>query len=117
MAVAEEFSNQIAPFLWMEHEEEASVCLYAGEYLQELFDARRGEGFLGNGYDWESLARGWIREKAPELTDRIEFDSEAGMFCAYSEDREALRRFILGFKSACEDRDAIQDLLSRAEPG
>mgnify|MGYP000249535057 CR=1 FL=1 len=37
------------------------------------------------------------------------------MFCAYSEDAEALREFILKFKEACEDRELIADLFSRAE--
>ena len=33
----------------------------------------------------------------------------------YSEDAEALGEFILKFKEACEDRELITDLFSRAE--
>ncbi len=37
------------------------------------------------------------------------------MFCAYSGDKDALADFILGFKKACDDKELILDLFSRAE--
>ena len=37
------------------------------------------------------------------------------MFCAYSNDKEALVAFIRRFKAACEDKLLILDLFSRAE--
>lgn len=92
----------------------AAVCLSAGEYLQEMFDARADEGFVGNGYDWSSLARVFLDEKCPELREKISFDSEADMFCACSEDKEALADFIWHFRMACEDESLISDLFSRA---
>ena len=45
----------------------------------------------------------------------FEFDSEAGMFCIYSENEEALAEFALAFKKACENTALISDLFSRAE--
>ena len=110
-----EFEKEIAPFGWVEHDDHASVCLTAGEYLQEVFDTRAEEGFEGSGYDWESLARVFLDEQCPQLAAEIDFDSEAGMFCVYSKNREALREFILRFKAACEDRALILDLFQRAE--
>lgn len=109
------FEEIIIPFFWVEHDNGASVYLNVGEYLQDVFATREDEGFEGNGYDWESLARTYLDEKANELIDVIEFDSEAGMFCAYSDDEEALKKFITGFKCACEDKALILDLFSRAE--
>jgi hypothetical protein len=50
----------------------------------------------------------------PELEEVVKFDPEAGMFCAYAEDADALKRFILSFKTACEDDILIRDLFSRA---
>lgn len=111
----EVFSKEIAPFFWTEHENSVSVCLVVGEYLQDVFDSRADEGFEGGGYDWESLARVFLEEKLPDLIDRVEFDSEAGMFCAFSKDPESLQSFILEFKKACENRVIIMDLFSRAE--
>lgn len=113
MKTTEEFQHEIAPFTWVELRESVSVCLNAGEYLQEVFDAC---GLEGSGYEWEGLARVFLEEKLPELMEVIEFDSEADMFCVYSKDTEALRQMIRRFKTVCEDRACILDLLSRAEP-
>ncbi len=84
-------------------------------YLQEVFDTRAEEGFLGNGYDWESLAQVFLAEQCPQLEGEIRFDPEADTFCVYSKNKEALRDFILRFKAACEDRALILDLFRRAE--
>lgn len=115
MGITEKFKNEIAPFFWVEHEGSASVCLNANEYLQEIFDTRADEGFEGSGYDWESLAKVFLHEKLPSLIEKVDFDSEAGMFCMYSKNTEALQEFIRHFKNACEDKTFILDLFSRAE--
>lgn len=115
MKFTEQFEKEITPFFWVEHEESASVCLYVGEYLQEVFDTRAEEGFEGNGYDWGSLAQVFLDEKCPDLQEKIGFDPEGSMFCAYSRDKEVLADFILRFKKACEDKPLILDLFSKAE--
>ena len=107
----------IYPFSWMEHDESASVCLYASEgYKKELFQTRKKDGFRGTGYDWESLAQTFLDEIMPEIKERIEFDSEHGMFCAYSSDLEALKSFVVSFKNACEDDTLICRVFSHAKP-
>ena len=111
----EQFKKEIAPFTWIEHEGSASVCLNAGEYLQEIFDTRANDGFEGSGYDWESLAKVFLEEKCSDLIEKINFDSEAGLLCVYSKNIEALQEFIRGFKNACMDKTLILDLFSRAE--
>lgn len=115
MKITEQFEKEIAPFSWVEYKDTASVCLDAGIYLQEVFDSRADEGFEGSGYDWEGLAKVFLDEKCPELISEINFDSEAGMFCVYSKNIEALQKFILNFKNACMDKTLIFDLFSRAE--
>lgn len=116
MKITEQFKKEIAPFFWVEHGSSVSVCLDAGSgYLQEIFDTRAEEGFTGNGYDWESLAQVFLDEQCPDLCGKISFDPEADMFCAYSEDRDALADFILHFKKACDDKSLILDLFGRAE--
>jgi len=110
-----DFAASIRPFFWTDHETSASVRLYAGSYKNEVFQSREDEGCEGNGYDWESLARVFLAEKAPELSDALGFDSEGSMFCAYSTDKDALKNFILKFKAACEDDALIMDIFSRAE--
>lgn len=99
----------------MEHIDSVSVCLYVGEYLQEMFDTRANEGFEGSGYDWVSLAKVFLDEKCPDLQEKIHFDPEYSMFCSYSEDKDALADFIHKFKKTCEDRILILDLFSQAK--
>ena len=105
----------IKPFFWVEHSNTASVCLDVGMYLQDVFDTRANEGFEGGGYDWESLARVFLDECRSDLKGTIQMDSEGSMFVAYSEDKIALRDFILSFKDTCENKSLIMDLFSRAE--
>ncbi len=116
MEITEQFKKEIAPFFWVGQSSSVSVCLDVGNgYLQDVFDTREEEGFIGNGYDWGSLAQVFLDERCPDLQEKISFDPEADMFCAYSEDRDALADFIVQFKKACEDRAIILDLFSRAE--
>lgn len=111
-----DFKQQISPFFWVETEHSFSVCLSdIGEYCQDIFDSRADEGFEGSGYDWQSLAIVFLQEHLPELEDDIQFDSEGSMFCAYSDNADALKTFIIAFKKACEDKDLILDIFSRAE--
>ncbi|MEK5039322.1 immunity 51 family protein [Sporosarcina sp. FSL K6-3457] len=108
--------KKIAPFFWVNYDESsASFCLDVAGYKQEIFDTRSDEGFEGNGYDWNSLAIVFLEEKMPELKDIVNFDSEAGMFCAYSSDKKALEKFAISFKNMCEDEVTSKELFSRAE--
>lgn len=116
MNITKQFEKEIKPFYWVKTSTGASACLTAGdEYLQEIFATRADEGFIGNGYDWASLAHAFLNEKCPKLQEKITFDPEADMFCANSEDKEALADFILLFKKACEDKTVISDIFSRTE--
>ncbi|UTC66577.1 MULTISPECIES: immunity 51 family protein [unclassified Treponema] len=110
-----DLKEKIAPFLWREQENSFSVCLYVGDYKAELFETREDEGFEGNGYDWVSLAKVFLKERKPELIDVVGFDPEADMFCAYSSNESALKTFILSFKETCENDVLIQSLFSKAE--
>jgi hypothetical protein len=108
------FEMTIRPFFWVGHENSFSVCLDVGEYKTEVFQTRK-EGFKGNGYDWASLAQVFLEEKMPDLMDVVEFDPESDMFCAYSSNADALKKFITSFKDACENDNLIQDLFARAQ--
>lgn len=58
----------------------------ADAHLTEVFGAH---GHEGSGYDWQSAVHASLVDRA-ELLERFSFDSEAGMFCAYGNDRAAL---------------------------
>jgi hypothetical protein len=113
--VTDDFEEKIKPFFWVQHDNSASVCLNVGDSKNEIFQTREDEGFEGNGYDWTSLAKVFLEEQQANLIEVIKFDPEAGMFCAYSSNTEALKVFIVSFKKACENDILVQDLFSRAE--
>ncbi len=85
------------------------------EYKADVFRTREDEGFEGNGYDWTSLAQVFVDESEPNWAGIIMFDPEASMFCAYSDNKEALKNFAIAFKNTCENDILIRDLFSRAE--
>ncbi|MDR0267711.1 Imm51 family immunity protein [Paenibacillus sp.] len=110
------FKERIKPFRFIEHDSgNVSLILNVGDYKDKVFQMRADEGFEGKGYDWGSLAMVFLEEKMPQLADTVHFDPEADMFCVYSDNREAVQSFAIGFKDACEDDAVIRDLFSRAE--
>ena len=116
----EELNKQLEPFKLMVFDEGtedvwATLVLWLNEdYKQNVFDTRQDDGFLGNGYDWNSLATVYLEEKMPELVDALSFDSEEGLFSIGSEDVEAVKKFAIRFKALCDDESEMMDLLSRA---
>ena len=93
------------------HDQSYSVIFSPGgpadRGLAPVFAAQSCEG---GGYDWESAVRGLLVERQPGLAERVGFDSEAGMFCVYGTDIEALH----GIAVAVESLLADPDLLARA---
>lgn len=61
------------------------LTFYCGDLPVD--DAIRAAGHEPNGYFWEGMAR-FVQ---PKLADKIEFDSEAGMFAAYGRRRHLNR--------------------------
>ena len=116
----EELNKQLEPFKLMAFDEGtedvwATLVLWLNDdYKQNVFDTRQEEGFIGNGYDWNSLAIVFLEEKMPELMEVLSFDSEAGLFSIGSEEVEAVKKFALGFKVMCDDESEMTDLFSRA---
>lgn len=116
----EEINKQLEPFKLMVFDEGtedvwATLVLWLNEdYKQNVFDTRLEEGFVGNGYDWNSLAIVFLEEKMPELMEVLSFDSEAGLFSIGSEDVELVKKFAIGFKALCDDESEMTDLFSRA---
>ena len=116
----EDINKQLEPFKLMVFDEGtedvwATLVLWLNEdYKQNVFDTRQDDRFLGNGYDWNSLATVYLEEKMPELVDALSFDSEEGLFSIGSEDVEAVKKFAIRFKALCDDESEMMDLLSRA---
>jgi len=117
----EELNEEIAPFYFMLFDDKpddswASLVMHqVGEYRQSVFDRRADEGFEGNGYDWNSLALVFVKEKMPDIEDKLNFDSESSMFCVRSSDVKALEKFALKFKALCDNVESMTDLFNKIE--
>ncbi|WP_195594623.1 Imm51 family immunity protein [Bacteroides fragilis] len=89
----------------------------------------------GNGYDFEALMKKFLSETMPEdafnqsiestklkveflrgesskNSDKLVYDSEAGMFCVYSKNREKLMKLAVEFKKMCDDTSQLKELIS-----
>lgn len=106
------FDEDILPFYVVDNGDTFSACLDTS--LKYKFDEFESSGFEGNGYDWESVATVYM-EQNDEFVDMIEFNSEAGLFEAFADDFDDIKRFISGFKTCCNDKDSFSELLEEAE--
>lgn len=71
-------------------------------------------GHEPNGYFWEGVAQFLVGEQAPGLVGRFDYDSEAGMFCAYGSDRAALEELAAVLAPVVNESGQVRDVLARA---
>ncbi len=81
--------------------------------VEDVFAKR---GYEGCGYGWAGVARVVVRKRMPEVEERLGFDPEAGMFVAYGEDADALRRLGAELRKALADRAVLAGLIEAGEP-
>ncbi|NEA65552.1 Imm51 family immunity protein [Streptomyces sp. SID12488] len=87
---------------------EHSLTLDAGGLAAD--DAVVAAGHEPNGYFWEGLVRfAW-----PDIAERLDFDSEAGMFCAVGSSSD-LARLQTAVESVITNPEVVRDIIARAE--
>ena len=111
-----DWKDLIQPFFYVEGDTWASVCLNVSEYKDEIFQMRADEGFTGNGYDWASLAQVFLAEQRADLLDKIQFDPESSMFCAYSRNLEALEKLAELLFKASQESEFLRQAIEAADP-
>ncbi len=79
-------------------------------------DIFEDHGHEGAGYDWASVARQVIHERAPELRGVIKFSPEAAMFAASSPDRAALEKLAGLLSELAGNRRELAAIISRIPP-
>lgn len=110
--------SSFAPLVFLEYDHEpGTYCLIlADRDMVEVMDVFEECGQYGNGYGWQGVAMSALQAHAPALTDRIEFDSEAGTFVAFGKDAEALKTLGALLQGALHDRAVIRDLIESGDP-
>jgi hypothetical protein len=87
---------------------EYSLTLDAGGLAADA--AVAAAGHEPNGYFWEGLVRfAW-----PDIAERLDFDSEAGTFCAVGSSSD-LARLKTAVESVITSPEVVRDIIARAE--
>ena len=108
----DDFEENSYPFYIMKLESGMlSVCLDTMLYKKELFTKRNDEGIMGSGYDWEKVVSVLLQELEPDLSGYVYFDSEADLFCSYSDNHEMFMKFVSKLKAVCETNERLEDAI------
>ena len=102
-----------APFLLVDMGERSELLLTDWEMLAKTRIFEEREGWLGNGYDWTSIAEVLVAERLPHLKNSLSFDPEAGTFVAAGP-LPAVKSLAEQMVLVFHDDAQLRDLLSRA---
>jgi hypothetical protein len=89
-----------------------SLLLQAGATAVD--DTVEELGHEPGGYFWEGVARFLVSTQDPTLEGRFRYDPEAGMFCAYGADRQALERLGGLMSTVAGDTGRMRQLIASA---
>ncbi len=109
-----QINEELKPFYLVELEEgKFSICLKTANYKNDSFLKRKEDGINGNGYDWEKICILMLNYQFSSDFEIpfIEFDSEADMFCAISEDKDFLIDFFKKVKRISESDTKLEKLI------
>ncbi|MCX4094744.1 immunity 51 family protein [Nocardia sp. alder85J] len=108
-----------APLVFFEYDHKPGhYCLMLSDDHMLATEAVFTEfGYDGGGYGWAGVARSAVTMRAPELAERVGYDPEAGMFVAYGEDAEALRRLGVLLQEAHRDSVVLTGFIAAGDPG
>lgn len=81
----------VKPFGINMHSSNYSIFLSEKDFKNHL--TKEADNFISCGYCWEKVFKTFAEKELPEIKDQIEYDSEAGMFCAYSSNLKAMNLF------------------------
>ena len=83
------------------------------EAAAEVFEEA---GVEGGGYAWAAVARHVVDNDATELKERIDFDPEASLFCAFGEDRAALTTLGARLAQLLHDKRRLAQIVDAIGP-
>jgi hypothetical protein len=85
------------------------------ELFPKYYDFFQKHDYEGNGYCWEDHITQILERIAPDLLEHIEFDVEAGLFCAYAETKAHQQRFIDLLNPIFSDLDILAEHVTMAD--
>lgn len=100
--------TQFAPGTLVDHGDGHFSLIYSA--FPDFDDIFTRKGLQGGGYSWHGMVVHLLEEHAPEALDALDFDPEASMFCALSDDLEALKAVARMLKKL-EERSVVKDIV------
>jgi hypothetical protein len=107
------FAEDIAPFELKEQDSGFLLSLTPGAFGKEAFQAA---GRAGDGCDWETAARAYVKRQNPAALEKLRFESRPDCFRVRADDPGELAGFALAFRAFCEDNDGLRGLLQNPPP-
>lgn len=103
------FGKQLEPFKIIKHSDSLfSIILNEKDIDKSIFKYK----FTGNGYDFENLFRSYVENKLPKLSNELRYDSEVGMFSAFSDSEKPLEKIAYYFNNDLKNnKDFITSLI------
>ena len=80
----------------------------------EFDDLFTRKGLQGGGYTWHGMVMHLLEEHAPEALESLDFDPEAGTFCAMSDELAALRS-VARMLIKLEDPNVVADIVEHVD--
>ncbi|MYS86531.1 Imm51 family immunity protein [Embleya scabrispora] len=108
-------THDLAPFLLEDIEFDPGHSLRLTDW-RELMPVIQAAGREGNGYTWEGIARLLVARHLPDAADRLEHDSESGMFAVYSSNREVLEALGVLMRDLYRSPEQLGILLTSVDP-
>lgn len=79
-------------------------------------DVFEAAGWDGGGYGWHGVVDALVRMQAPALESQIDYDPEASLFVALSQNRDALVQVAGLMRDALAAPKLLQEAIANADP-
>ncbi len=104
--------KNIDPFDWPDEDDNVLAFLESDSEISKLFEKYDYEP---NGYCWEGHITLILEEKNATLLESMEFDSEAGMFCAVFTDVKIIPLFLEIMVPIFQNMDLLKSYILKAD--
>lgn len=107
------FTNYIKPFQIMKLDKDTfSVYLDQSDYHYDWVQEKKIEpNYYGDGHCYDDLFKDYLNETHTNLNERLNYDSENGMFCVYCKNKKDAEQVCFELSKLYKDEDKMIQLI------
>lgn len=111
------FESRFKPFNIYEFDSgNISVILDQYDYNYDFYEEMQNdEPYYGDGHCYEDLFRDYISDNFPKLSNKLNYDSENGMFCVYCDDMKTADEIADKLSTLYKDENKMIDLIRQTK--